>query len=233
MNRLTLPPKNELFNMALLGVLLLLFSTGILAQNPYYNVENDFGVWTKAELDQKHNDHWKSSYSFACRRKENANEFRNAFFEYSINRDLKNKFDTGMQFRFSIDQSEEYGFRWAPYLVKSYRLKPITFKYRIKNDFDIPFDFSSAFEFRSRVRNRIEAEYERNKYPISVEVSAELFHRYDLNSMWLSNIRLSSGLKYEVVKVVKLGLGYFVQQEQNEVEPVRDHVVTFDVSYNL
>ncbi len=219
----------------LLGLiaLLLLFSFALSAQNPHYNVENDFGLWSKVEVDQKHNKDWKSSYSFAYRRRNNLNSFRNLFFEYAVNRDLKNKFDTGSQFRFTLDDNQEYTFRFAPYLVKAYRLKPITFKYRLKNDVDIPFEQSNGFDFRSRVRNRIEAEYERKKIPVSLDFSVEWFHRYDLSSIWFSNIRISTDVKYELTKDTKIGIGYFVQQEQNEAEPVRDHVVTVDVSYKL
>jgi len=216
-----------------LSVLLILFTITLSAQNPHYNVENDFGLWSKVEVDQKHNKDWKSSYSFAYRRRNNLNSFRNLFFEYAVNRDLKNKFDTGSQFRFTLDDNQEYTFRFAPYLVKAYRLKPITFKYRLKNDVDIPFEQSNGFDFRSRVRNRIEAEYERKKIPVSLDFSVEWFHRYDLSSIWFSNIRISTDVKYELTKDTKIGIGYFVQQEQNEAEPVRDHVVTVDVSYKL
>jgi hypothetical protein len=203
------------------------------AQNPHYNVENDFGLWSKIELDQKHNKDWKSSYSFAYRRRNNLNSFRNLFFEYAVNRDLKNKFDTGSQFRFTLDDNQEYTFRFAPYLVKAYRLKPITFKYRFKNDLDIPFEQSNGFDFRSRVRNRIEAEYERKKIPVSLDFSVEWFHRYNVSAIWFSNIRISTGIQYELSKDAKIGIGYFVQQEQNEAKPVRDHVVSVDVSYEL
>lgn len=219
--------------LSVLSVLLILFSFALSAQNPHFNVENDFGIWSKIELDQKHNKDWKSSYSFAYRRRNNLSSFRNLFFEYAVNRDLKNKFDTGSQFRFTLDDNQEYTFRFAPYLVKAYRLKPITFKYRLKNDVDIPLVQSNGFDFRSRVRNRIEAEFERKKYPVSADFSVEWFHRYDAGSIWFSNIRISTGMKYELSKDVNVGIGYFVQQEQNEAKPVRDHVVTLDVSYEL
>lgn len=219
--------------LSLLSVLLILFSIALSAQNPHYNVENDFGIWSKVELDQKHNKDWKSSYSFTYRRRNNLNSFRNLFFEYAVNRDLKNKFDTGSQFRFTLDDDQEYTFRFAPYLVKAYRLKPITLKYRLKNDLDIPFEQSNGFDFRSRVRNRIEAEYERKKIPVSLDFSVEWFHRYNLSAVWFSNIRISTGMQYELSKDAKIGIGYFVQQEQNEAKPVRDHVVTVDVSYEL
>lgn len=219
--------------LSMLSVLLVLSSFALSAQNPHYIVENDFGLWSKIELDQKHNKDWKSSYSFAYRRRNNLSSFRNLFFEYAVNRDLKNKFDAGSQFRFTLDDNQEYTFRFAPYLVKAYRLKPITFKYRLKNDVDIPFEQSNGFDFRSRVRNRIEAEYERKKIPVSLDFSVEWFHRYDLSSIWFSNIRISTDVKYELTKDTKIGIGYFVQQEQNEAEPVRDHVVTVDVSYKL
>ncbi len=232
-NRMLNPILN--WNLPVLGLsLFLIFLSLVLnAQNPHYNVENDFGLWSKIELDQKHNKDWKSSYSFAYRRRNNLNSFRNLFFEYAVNRDLKNKFDTGSQFRFTLDDNQEYTFRFAPYLVKAYRLKPITFKYRFKNDLDIPFEQSNGFDFRSRVRNRIEAEYERKKIPVSLDFSVEWFHRYNVSAIWFSNIRISTGIQYELSKDAKIGIGYFVQQEQNEAKPVRDHVVSVDVSYEL
>lgn len=215
----------------IIAVLFLVSISGVFAQN-YSQVFEDFGVWNNVTLDYDWTKKWSSSLDVSLRLDENASELKSLFSEFSLERDLKKKWDVGAVLRYTQRTSSE-SVRFSAYVKKYYRFKPINLKYRLKVDVNYGLFSSDQFPFDEVIRNKFSLEYKRKKHRLGGYFSTELFHEVDRDLALPSAIRFKVGSSYKINKMFDVDLSYIIQEELHKAKPVRDYIVSWGISMDL
>lgn len=206
---------------------------------PFYSIaqEKDAGLWVSVTAEKKVSSFLDVELSQEFRFYENITELGSAFSEASFQYKIFRKFRVSADYRFiqsrRLDDTYRLRHRYAFSLTYIYDIN--RFSFRIREKFQSRYTEVYASDDgkipKNILRTRLMIAYDLKKR-YEPFVAGEVY--YQLNNPEgneLDKIRYRIGVDYELNKYHSLSIGYLIDQETHQNNPLTDYV--FDIGYKF
>jgi hypothetical protein len=199
--------------------------------------EKDAGLWVSVSLEKKISSFFDVELSQEFRFYENVSELGSAFTEASLQYKIFRKLRVGAEYRFiqsrRLDDSYRLRHRYAFQMIYIYDIQRFSFRLREKFQSRYTEVYSSEDGLipKNMLRNRLMITYDLNKR-YTPYLSGEIY--YQLNNPKgneIDKVRYKAGYDYELNKHHSLSIGYLIDQELNQNNPLTDFVI--DIGYKF
>jgi hypothetical protein len=216
-----------------LSILFLFFSISLFGQ------VNDAGLWTSVGIDKDLADDFKADLEMETRFYENISELESAFLDLSLEYKLTKFLDVGVDYRFGNKKelNDIYLLRQRVagniYLDTDWRDLEFGYRLRLQRNLEGIRRDEAGIEFSSAVRHKFSITLDLpDKYEIETEY--EIFTgRTDQNRFDQTDWRVKAELKKGITKDDNISIGYLIQRQVNENNPLMEFVFMVSYSYEL
>ncbi|MFZ6050644.1 DUF2490 domain-containing protein [Halocola ammonii] len=216
-----------------LSIFMLLFSLSAFSQ------VSDAGLWTGVSVDKEIADDLKADLEMETRFYENISELESAFFDLSLEYKLTKFLDVSVDYRFGNKKelNDTYLLRQRVagniYLDADWRDLEFVYRLRLQRNLEGIRRDEAGIEFSSAVRHKFSVTLDLpDRYEIETEY--EIFTgRTDQNRFDQTDWRVKAEIKKGITKDDNISLGYLIQRQVNENNPLMEFIFLISYSYEL
>jgi hypothetical protein len=202
--------------------------------------ETVFRSWWSAELKAELLDRVDVSVIPEVRFFDNSSRFEAFLTEFDVSVPVTKYLKFGGLYRYQADVERRtepaYIHRFGLYLGADTRIDRLRIAYRAIYQHKYENMKISEYGKIPEIvqRHKLSLKYNEKGWDITPVLAGELF--YTVYPAWLKDrykIRLTAGLQYELSKDIELSVSYKFQQEFNEANPTRAHILAVGFEYSL
>lgn len=198
-----------------------------------FSQNTDTQLRLATSIDYKINKKWKASFDYRYAIEKDISTFQASVFqvagEYKINK--KMTIEAGYRFKTAYEGNNQ---RLFGSLIYDYKISRFLIRSRSRYQFSTPY-FDAAFwnEFRApsqMLRQRLSVDYDIPKSKLSLNLSSEIFIKWDNPELKFNRIRYQFGSDYKLKYGNAVGFSVFYENRTNPQKTDRFVVTT---KYNL
>ena len=212
-----------------IGIFLLLISPCFVISQ---DLSQDFGTWTKVNLDFKINKKTSFTNKTELRTLDNSSQISQFYTQFSLNKKLNKKITTSFAWRLRL-LNKEYSFllanRFHNDLNLKHKISDLSFYFRLRTQ--INFTSNSSNELYERTRLKLK--YKINK-KIAFYVYQELYFLLSSSERYFyDKTRFGTGIQYELNKKTDLEIKYLKINDINIENPNSLNVLGLKISHQF
>ena len=212
-----------------IGIFLLLISPCFVFSQ---DLSQDFGTWTKVNLDFKINKKTSFTNKTELRTLDNSSQISQFYTQFSLNKKLNKKITTSFAWRLRL-LNKEYSFllanRFHNDLNLKHKISDLSFYFRLRTQ--INFTSNSSNELYERTRLKLK--YKINK-KIAFYVYQELYFLLSSSERYFyDKTRFGTGIQYELNKKTDLEIKYLKINDINIENPNSLNVLGLKISHQF
>ena len=186
--------------------------------------EQDFQIWSKAELSKKVTDNWSISLSQGLRLRENVTLTKNHFSNLNVGYKWNKRWKTAFGYRnisaFDLNQNVDFRHRLYSDIFFNKKKKRVVFKSRLRYQYQ---------NEENILRYKLTMTYNVRKTKIEPFVNGEIFYDFSLIDKW----RFSAGATFPLIEELDFNLYYRLQEPLIRNVPLQIHILGLKLSYKL
>ena len=216
-----------------LSIFFLLFSLSLFGQ------VSDAGLWTGVSIDTDLADDLKADLNMETRYYENISELESSFIDFTLEYKFTKFLDVAVDYRLGNKKqvNDAYLLRQRVagniYLDADWRDLEFVYRLRMQRNLEGIRREEAGIEFSSAVRHKFSITLDLpDRYEIETEY--EIFTgKTDQNRFDQTDWRIKAEIKKGITKDDNISLGYLIQRQVNENNPLMEFVFLISYSYEL
>lgn len=216
----------------------------VLTTNSLAQQDEDFNIWSAAELRYELDKNWSFGIEGQIRLKENVSVIDEYFGEISVQRKLSKGFRLRNGFRFIREndnqgniQGYENHIRFHLDLIYKHDLDRLTFKYRLRyqNKNELGITRRGGDYAAQRIRLKTTGEYDFRNWKLDPELSGEIFNSFEKKGSenGFDKFRINFGTTIRINKKNDINLLYRFEKEFNVLNPDSFHILSIKYNYTI
>lgn len=199
---------------------------------------NDAGLWTSISLEKKISKRISLEASEELRFNENISELGTFFTEIGPQFKVYKGLNAGISYRFIQKRrlDDSYSVRHRINTDLSYRFKIKDFTLSLRERYQVQYGenyFTGENETaNTTLRSKLSLKYRINK-KWDATVFGEMFNPLFEGETYISDIRIGSGIDYQIIKPLGVEVFYLINKELNVSDPTTDYVGGLGITYSF
>ncbi len=223
------------FNIILFCFILFFINDGITKAQT-----SDFQIWTTAGISKKITKDISLSIEQELRFYNNASFAKKYFTDIGVNYELLKFIDISLNYRFIKNRENNSLFETQNRyytdicLKRSFNRFRFSFRtrYQVQQENKINKEMGEPTDIYNR--NKLSIKYNIPKFPVSPNISSELFYQFDkAYGNKFDKVRFQFGLEYSILKDHKIEIYYMFQHEIMQAEPEKTYILGLSYSYEF